>query len=55
VLAVALCCAFAVACFKLIERPSNLWLRRRFLRRRRAAPIDGLGRGAEQPPDLNRA
>jgi len=33
VVAVALCCGLAVLCFKLIERPSNLWLRRRLLRR----------------------
>jgi peptidoglycan/LPS O-acetylase OafA/YrhL len=41
-LAVLLCCALAVACFKLVERPSNLWLRRRFLRRARAATVEGL-------------
>jgi exopolysaccharide production protein ExoZ len=35
VVTVALCCAFAVACFRLIERPSNLWLRRGLLRPRR--------------------
>jgi exopolysaccharide production protein ExoZ len=34
-LAVLVCCALAVACFKLIERPSNLWLRRHLLRRAR--------------------
>jgi exopolysaccharide production protein ExoZ len=33
--AVALCCALAVACFRLIERPSNLWLRRGLLPPRR--------------------
>lgn len=38
VLAVLLCCALAVACFRLIERPSNLGLRRVLLRRPRAAP-----------------
>jgi peptidoglycan/LPS O-acetylase OafA/YrhL len=38
-LAVALCCALAVACFLLVERPSNLWLRRRLLRRSRAAAL----------------
>jgi len=43
-LAVVVCCALAAATFWLIERPSNLWLRRRFLRRRRAPPIDGLSR-----------
>jgi len=32
-----ICCAVAVACFKLIERPSNLWLRRRLLRPRKTA------------------
>jgi len=30
-LAVALCCVLAAACFRLIERPSNNWLRRRLL------------------------
>jgi exopolysaccharide production protein ExoZ len=44
VLAVALCCALAVACFRLIERPSNLWLRRRFLRRGRTATVEALSR-----------
>lgn len=44
VLVVALCCALAVACFKLIERPSNLWLRRRFARHRRASRGDVLSR-----------
>jgi peptidoglycan/LPS O-acetylase OafA/YrhL len=32
---VTLACTLAVACFKLVERPSNLWLRRRLLRPRR--------------------
>jgi exopolysaccharide production protein ExoZ len=51
VFAVALCCALAVACFKLIERPSNIWLRQRFLRRgRRTAPIDGLAPARSQWP-----
>jgi peptidoglycan/LPS O-acetylase OafA/YrhL len=36
VLAVVLCCALAAACFRWIERPSNLKLRRHFLRRPRA-------------------
>jgi peptidoglycan/LPS O-acetylase OafA/YrhL len=35
VIGVAAACALAVACFKLIERPSNLRLRRRLLRPRR--------------------
>lgn len=43
-LAVALCCALAVACFLLIERPSNLWLRRRLLRRSRAGALGALSR-----------
>ncbi len=43
-LAVALCCALAVACFLLIERPSNLWLRRRLLRRSRASALGALSR-----------
>lgn len=43
-LAVVVCCALAAACFWLIERPSNLWLRRRFLRRRHAPPIESLSR-----------
>ncbi|HEU5293423.1 MAG TPA: acyltransferase [Burkholderiaceae bacterium] len=34
VAAVLACCAVAVLFFKLIERPSNLWLRRRLLRKR---------------------
>jgi exopolysaccharide production protein ExoZ len=39
-LAVVVCCALAVACFRLIERPSNLWLRRHVLRRaRREQPV----------------
>jgi exopolysaccharide production protein ExoZ len=32
-----ICCAVAVACFKLVERPSNQWLRRRLLRPRKPA------------------
>jgi peptidoglycan/LPS O-acetylase OafA/YrhL len=45
-LAVLVCCALAVACFRLVERPSNLWLRRRFLRGTRdAAPSDRLSAG----------
>ncbi len=42
--AVAVCCALAIACFLLIERPSNLWLRRRFVRRPRAAALRALSR-----------
>jgi exopolysaccharide production protein ExoZ len=34
VAAVLICCAIAIAFFRLIERPSNLWLRRRLLRPR---------------------
>ena len=50
-LVVALCCALAVACFKLIERPSNLWLRRHFLRRARStAPIDSLSAARPERP-----
>jgi exopolysaccharide production protein ExoZ len=37
VLAGLICCAIAVVSFKLVERPSNLWLRRRLLRRRAPA------------------
>jgi exopolysaccharide production protein ExoZ len=33
-MSVALCCAVAVGCFRLIERPSTLWLRRHLLQRR---------------------
>jgi exopolysaccharide production protein ExoZ len=43
-LAVVVCCAFATACFRLIERPSNLWLRRRFLPRKRVAPAEAFSR-----------
>jgi exopolysaccharide production protein ExoZ len=43
-LALVLCCALAALCFRWIERPSNLWLRRRFLRRARPAAVDGLSR-----------
>jgi len=34
-----LCCSVAIAFFKLVERPSNLWLRRKLLRRRAAVPV----------------
>jgi peptidoglycan/LPS O-acetylase OafA/YrhL len=44
VLGVAIACALAIACFKLIERPGNVWLRRRLLRRRATAP-QALDRG----------
>jgi exopolysaccharide production protein ExoZ len=37
VLAALACCAVAVVIFKLVERPSNLWLRRRLLRPRKPA------------------
>jgi exopolysaccharide production protein ExoZ len=50
-LGVTLCCALAVASFRLIERPSNLWLRRHFLRRpRRTVPIDGLSGARSEWP-----
>jgi len=38
VAAAVICCTIAVGFFKLVERPSNLWLRRRLLRRRAPAP-----------------
>jgi exopolysaccharide production protein ExoZ len=41
-LVVAVCCAIAVACFRLVERPSNVWLRRHLLRRSRAPTIESL-------------
>jgi peptidoglycan/LPS O-acetylase OafA/YrhL len=37
VAAAVICCTIAVAFFKLVERPSNLWLRRRLLRPRAPA------------------
>jgi len=33
-----ICCAVAIISFKLVERPSNLWLRRKLLRPRRVMP-----------------
>ena len=38
VVAVLICCAVAVAFFHLVERPSNVWLRRLLLNARAATP-----------------
>jgi hypothetical protein len=38
VVAVLNCCAVAVAFFRLVERPSNVWLRRHLLHVRAATP-----------------
>lgn len=50
VAAMVVCCAVAVAFFKLVERPSNLWLRRHLLRRRTPTHAGLAARGVISRP-----